>query len=442
LKSVLIISPSFPPINAADMHRVRQSVSYFEDFGWKPTVVTVKACYNEASLDDLLVETLPENLEIIEIKALSSKWTRKMGLGALGLRAMPYYFWEVNKLLKNRKFDLIYFSTTMFPVLILGSWWKKKFKIPFIIDMQDPWHSDYYENKPKSEQPPKYWFSYRLNKYLEPIAMKNVDGIIAVSQGYCTMLQERYANIIPENCTVIPFGVFPKDFDIIEETSIKEKINQNAKQLVVKQTNKIQCVYVGRGGADMSTALQIIFGGFKLGLLKNKELFQKISFHFIGTSYAPGEKGKQSILPIAKTFGLEDFVQEYPARVPYFESLTYLKNADLVLIPGSEDPNYTASKLYPYIMSKKPILAVFSETSSVVSILNATKAGEFVTFKHDHKSDLNNYQSSFYEKMIEILIKIPFTPATNWAEFEPYTAKKMTEKQVLFFNKCIEEKNS
>ena len=76
MKSVLIISPHFPPINAADMHRVRQSVAYFEDFGWKQTVVTVDESYVEAATEILLSFSLPKKLAIIKVKAFSSTWTR------------------------------------------------------------------------------------------------------------------------------------------------------------------------------------------------------------------------------------------------------------------------------------------------------------------------------------------------------------------------------
>ena len=57
--------------------------------------------------------------------------------------------------------------------MILESYWKKKFGIPFIIDMQYPWDSEYYQDKPKSERPKKHWFSYRLNKLLEKLDPKS-----------------------------------------------------------------------------------------------------------------------------------------------------------------------------------------------------------------------------------------------------------------------------
>jgi hypothetical protein len=36
MRTLLIVSPHFVPINAPDMQRVRMSLIYFAEFGWKP----------------------------------------------------------------------------------------------------------------------------------------------------------------------------------------------------------------------------------------------------------------------------------------------------------------------------------------------------------------------------------------------------------------------
>src|SRR5690606_1772161 len=141
-------------------------------------------------------------------------------------------------------FDLIYFSTTQFPVCILGAYWKKKFGIPYVIDMQDPWHSTYYLDKPKNERPPKFWFSYRLNKYLEPLAMKGVDGLISVSGAYLETLHRRYPETRQLPQEVITFGAFEQDFEIAR----RHPELQPAFQRI---PGCIHLVYVGRGGHDM-----------------------------------------------------------------------------------------------------------------------------------------------------------------------------------------------
>jgi hypothetical protein len=184
LKRVLIISPYFPPSNAADMQRVRTSLPYFKEFGWDAAVVVVNARYSEMVKDDLLMQSLPPDTKIYETGALDKKLTSKLGMGSLGFRALRHYRKKVNSILTKEKFDLIYFSTTQFPVCALGPGWKKRFGIPYAIDMQDPWYSEHYKNKPKNERPPKYRLIYGLHKILEAKAMKNVDGLISVSARY------------------------------------------------------------------------------------------------------------------------------------------------------------------------------------------------------------------------------------------------------------------
>ncbi|MBC7922088.1 MAG: glycosyltransferase [Ferruginibacter sp.] len=403
------------------MHRVRQSVGYFREMGWQPTVVMVDPADSEFKSDPLLEQTLPEQLEIIRVGAFSTRWTRKLGLGSLALRSLWFYFREVNALLRRRKFDLVYFSTTMFPVLILGAYWKKRFKIPYVIDMQDPWHSEYYQDKPAHERPPKYWFAYRLNQYLEPIAMRQVGGIIAVSEAYHQTLQTRYPNIRPENCTVIPFGAFQKDLDVLQNQIIPNRFFRASPEF-------IHLAYVGRAGHDMRFALTQVFRAFRKGLEQDPALFGKVRMYFIGTDYAPEHQSRKTVVPVAENEGVADYVTEHPFRVPYFAGLQILRDADGLLMPGSDDPRYTASKLYPYILAKRPLLAVFHEKSSVVRILRETNAGVVVPF-----SKGKDVSEAVYLAWQRILRELPFSPPTNWQAFEPYMAREMTRKQVYFF---------
>ncbi len=426
MKKVLIISPNFPPVNAADMHRVRQSLQYFPQMGWQATVVAVEPAFVEMSEDPILLQTFPADSEIVRIRAWHPQKTRKFGLGNLGYRSLKFYRDTCNPLIRKNKYDLIYFSTTAFPVMVLGRYWKKKFGIPYIIDMQDPWRNDFYLDKPRNERPPKFMMAYTMDKYMEAWAMKKVDGIISVSAGYPKTLMERYPNIKPEMCTVIPFGGASIDFEVLEKVQLKNP-------LFIPDKETINFAYIGRGGHDMAAAVSGIFSAVKQGLQSYPDLFSRIRFYFVGTSYAADGQGQKTIEPVAARFGVESQVTEITDRLPYFTALQVLHDADILIIPGSTDTNYTASKLYPYILANKPLIAVFNENSSVVEILGKTKSGTCVTFKND--DPVEEIGRKTLEVMHEFLVKIPFTPDTDWKEFEPYTAREATRKQVEFFNK-------
>ena len=428
MKKILIISPNFPPVNAADMHRVRQSLSFFQELGWQATVVAVEPGFVEMSCDPLLLKTIPESADVIRIKAFNPKFTRKIGLGNLGYRSLWFYLKTCNRLIREKHFDLVYFSTTAFPVMILGRYWKRKFGIPFIIDMQDPWRNDFYLDKPKHERPPKFLFAYTMDKHMEAWTMKKVNGIVSVSAGYPATLMERYENIKPGMCTVIPFGGASLDFDVLDKAPVSNP-------LFSRSASSINFAYIGRGGHDMALALGGIFSALKTGLELEPGIFSKVKMYFAGTSYAADGQGQKTIEPLAARYSVEDHVVEITNRLPYFTALQVLRDADILIITGSTDTNYTASKLYPYILAKRPLIAVFNENSSVVEILGKTRAGRCVTFANSDTPE--KIGSELFLCLKEYLVKLPFIPETDWNEFEPYSAREAGRKQVEFFDKIL-----
>src|SRR5260221_72781 len=137
----------------------------------------------------------------------------------------------------------------------------------------------------------------------------------------------------------------------------------------------------------MGFALRAFFKALAAMVHKQPGLRQSLRLHFVGTDYAPAERAQKSVEPLAAEFGVADLVSEQPQRIPYFQALQCLLDADALIVPGSDDPGYTASKLYPYILARKPLLAVFHESSSVVSVLRATNAGTVVTFASEENLD-------------------------------------------------------
>jgi hypothetical protein len=102
--------------------------------------------------------------------------------------------------------------------------------------------------------------------------------------------------------------------------------------------------------------------------------------HFIGTSYAPAGKGRPSIAPVAAEFGLQDMVMESPDRIAYSETLRCLLDADAIVALCSNDPGYTASKIYPCLIARKPLLAICHRDSGVAQVVAEAGGGVCVTF--------------------------------------------------------------
>ncbi len=424
----MIISPSFPPLNSADMHRVRQSLPYLKRMGWNPVVISVDPKYAGGySTDDYLMSTLPADMEVHRVKAWPEKITRRLGLGSLGIRSAWFIYRMGCRLMRKRQFDLVYFSTTAFHVMALGPKWKKKFGIPFVLDIQDPWRNDFYLSKPPGERPPKFLLSYRIDKYLEAYTLPKADGIISVSQAYCDCFMQRYPTITPERFRVIPFGAAVSDLVMLDQIA-------DIRSRVLLDPRYINMVYAGRGGHDLRFALEIIFGAFCIGLQKRPELFDKIRCTFAGTSYAGPGQGTKTITPVADKFGLTDRITELTDRLPYFETLRLLRAADILLVPGSTDTAYTASKIYPYVMMQKPLLAVFHEKSSVVSFMQDNEFGQVLPFDHVGKSP-SYYVGIFLNSWIHVLEC--GQKKSEMDKLAPYTAERRTKEQVDFFEEIL-----
>lgn len=426
MKKVLIISPRFPPINAADMHRVRHSLPYFRQFGWEPVILTVKPEYVEGEREERLLNTFPADVDVRRTEALPTEWTRTLRVGNLALRALPYALRQGDKIVRRENIDLVYFSTTAFPILALGRYWKTRFGVPYVIDMQDPWYSGTYDPDEAPSRFSKAWLARQLGRVLEPLTMSAVDGIISVSNGYCEILQSRYDRVEPSMCEVIPFGAAQKDFDVLQSANVKNPIFDPGDE-------KTHVVQVGRAGPDMDRAAHCLFDALSTGRRERPRLYENLRLHFVGTRYS--QEAPETMAPIADEYGLGDLVHEQVARVPYFQALRLLRDADMLLLLGSTDPNYTASKLYPYILAQRPLLTVFHENSSVVDITQRTKAGTVVTYDNDE--DTTGVAAAVESAWTPMLERLPYAPETDWDAFQPYTAEAMTRRQAEVFDRVV-----
>lgn len=405
------------------------SLPYFKQFGWEPTVICVDEKFVQGFRDPLLNFTIPNDIKIYKVKALPFNITKKLGVGSISLRSFPYFKKKGNEILRKEKFDLIYFSTTAFHVCWLGVYWKKKFNVPFIIDVQDPWRNDYYLDKPRSERPPKFFISYKIDKYLESKTIPKADGIISVSEKYCEIFMQRYPQMRAVQFKVIAFGASYLDLETMEKFV---KTSQHIKFC----NDKFNAVYIGRGGYDMHFAMEIIFKAFKLGLKDLPEVFDKVHFSFVGTDYASG--GKKTIEPLAQKLQIAEYVTEVTDRIPFFEALFLLKKADMLIVPGSIDDAYTASKIYPYILAERPLIAVFNKNSSVINVLKNVGYGNSI-IQFDNAGSADEYINECCTKFHEILSNSNSNIHLDKNTFEPYSAKARTKSQTDFFDAVINQ---
>ncbi len=67
-------------------------------------------------------------------------------------------------------------------------------------------------------------------------------------------------------------------------------------------------------------------------------------------------------------------------------------------------------------------------------ILDVTSAGTSVPFE---AADDPTLPGRVQAALVDLLARLPFVPETDWAAFEPYTAREMTRRQAEFFEQIL-----
>src|SRR5690606_19988309 len=105
-------------------------------------------------------------------------------------------------------------------------------------------------------------------------------------------------------------------------------------------------------------------------------------FYFIGTNYGSGKQVTHKLQSIINELQLESYISEFPERVSYLATLQIQKKADLLLLPGTTDKNYIASKTATYLMSGNPVLSLYHKHSALAIKLDQQKRIESVFFEN------------------------------------------------------------
>ncbi len=431
MKKVLIVSPHFPPINAPDMQRVRLALPHLRALGWEPTVLAIAPEFIEGGVvEPLLEKSYPADVRVVRVHGVAPQATRRFGIGNLWWRCGGAMRDRGEQLLRDEKFDLVFFSTTQFSAFKLGPKWKRRFGVPYVLDYQDPWVSDYYART--GTRPPGGALKYALSQWsarrAEPRVLRDAGGVIAVSDAYPAMLARNYPWFDPSRMRVLPFGASPHDFEIA-------RTHIPAQPLIDFDDGNFHHVYTGRCGPDMARALTIAFRAFRLFRATNLARdAEKMRFHFIGTGYAPPPLGVDTVMPIARAEGVADFVREHRYRVPYFDALHYLQRADALLAVGSDDAGYAASKIFPFVLARRPLLLVYHRDSPVLSFAEQVAAGTRFSFA----------ASSDVDAVAEQICQRWFAGGEHRREatldlkaFAPLTAKVLTERLAEIFNAAV-----
>lgn len=373
-RRLLIVSPHFPPVNAPDMQRVRVALPYFVAAGWDVTVLTVDDPTPTAPEDPELAATLPSAVRVVRAHCCSRRWTALLGVNNVALRSLPFLFLAGRRLLRGRRHDVVYFSTTMFITLPLGRLWKFLTGVPYVIDLQDPWVSDFYD-RPGAPPPPggwKYRIARQTGRALEGWTLRGAGGIIAVSAAYVAAVRQRHPSTAGTPAIEVPFGCPGPDLAYLRATL--------AGRPALLPPGGVRLAFAGALGPGQLAAVKVLFAA----MAETRRAGLAVSAHFFGTSYDPA--GQPVTLALAAQHGLQDCVHEQPGRLRYFEALQVTLEAGANLLFGSTDLAFTPSKLLAVLAAGRPVVAIAPAGSAMAGRLTSLDAA-CVTFPTDGPVD-------------------------------------------------------
>lgn len=367
--TVLVLSPHFPPSTVAGVHRARHLAKHLPAHGWRPIVVRAdERSYTEPG-DPALAELVPADLEQARTSALPARLCRLVGVGDIGLRALPYFRSAIGRLIVAERPRLVFITGAPFYPMLLARGITSRFGLPVVLDFQDPWVSAHGATHSGIS---KAALAHRLAEALEPLAVRRAAFVTSVSQLQNEEMAARYPWLDRERMAAIPIGGDPDDFAALRKVPVAGA--------PLLDPSMINFSYVGTLLPRAAPLFRQLFQALAQVRREAPDLARRLRFNFVGTSNHPGVAAGPRVLPLATQAGVADLVWELPRRLPYLEALSVLANSDVVLLIGSDEPHYTASKIYPALMSGRPYLSLFHSASSAHHILTAAGGGRAVAF--------------------------------------------------------------
>ena len=198
----------------------------------------------------------------------------------------------------------------------------------------------------------KYRVTQSLARKNEGMVIQGATGVTCVSPGYVKLLRDRYPQTDPKKYIELPFGAPERDAELAGLRREDGGLREGGKEV---------WRYVGAGGGIMADAVRIFAHALKETPESLRPEWKKFKIEFMGTSYATYGKPAPSLSPVLSRIVPEVEVEEKSERLPYMESVRQLLSADRLILFGTNDPGYTASKLGVYVLARRPLLVICRE---------------------------------------------------------------------------------
>ena len=363
MKNILMISYFAPPYNIPSAVRIGKFAKYLPEFGWNPIILTVKELgyyqkdwqqyeginesqiYRTESLDPIRLLNFFKKEKVQRIHRNKEGFTNKIKrLFPIDAKVgwMPFCYRKGKEILSNRKIDAIYCTTGgIYNHVITSYKLAKKFQIPLIVDIRDLW-----VDHPFKEGT---FYNKILNSYWEKKILKFADKVVVVTPGLKKHYDDKYS-FLGNKTEVITNG-----FDI-ENHEYENNID--------------------------NTGITFTFAGSFYKNLSPKDLFNaipdnindKIKLQFIGNFRNQFWNLKQRF----EDRKLQNVEIEILPRMIKRKLYNYLNSADVLLIFLPQGKKYECiltTKLFDYLLHKKPILAFCSPNGDLAEFIQKGNLG-------------------------------------------------------------------
>ncbi|NLM75838.1 MAG: glycosyltransferase family 4 protein [Clostridiaceae bacterium] len=363
MRKVLMIAHQFPPVGGSGVQRSAKFAKYLPRFGWEPVVIT-RDTTKMTLRDDSLLKDIPDGIEIIKTPAYDlTVWPsvlNKVGKFIAWKLLIPdgEVLWMKKALpkalerLAKGDIDAVYSTSSPYSAHLLGLELKRNFPdIPWVADFRDEW-----TNNPYFLDNPHRPARARKEKAMEYEVLKNADALITNTP----VMKKNFVRLNPDlelekRMVVIPNGFDPDDFG---NTDVKSRKN-----------DKFTVTYTGAlyGRRKPDKIIEAVGELVSSGRVEKN----KICLRFIGSF-------KRNVLQdLVDKNGLDGSVD----LIDYMEHqkcVYEMINSDALLLiegggPGSEA--FYTGKIFEYIQTSNPILAVIPENGAAADIIRDTGTG-------------------------------------------------------------------
>lgn len=384
MNRVLIITYYWPPAGGPGVQRVVKFVKYLPQFGWHPTVLTVRSGEYQA-IDESLERDITQDVRVIRTstlepfsmykkftgrstdesipagfvgdsskKSLTEKLARavRMNLFLPDARIgwKPFAEKAAKQLIGSEKPDIILTSSPPQTVQLIGGSIKKILHVPWIADFRDPWTDIYYYEQSERSA----WADY-IDRRMEKNVLRQVDCISSVSREIVDLLQSKVKHTI--DSMVLPNGYDPEDF--AQATSVDR--------------NKFKISHIGK--LSETQPIDSMVDAIVQAMEVNPDLRNDLSIRFIGSLAAPQKSVMQTQL--VDRIAFEDYK-------PHSEVVGDMQQAALLflIIPQTErNEGILTGKLFEYIGAKRPILAIGPKNGAAARVIQDLESAKMFDYE-------------------------------------------------------------